>query len=131
MTHFFEACVDFNNLIFSVHDKMFAFNIHKEKRDLLLTVENMDILPILNDLHEVFHNSYLRKIDQSFQLVSKIYQLVKYTSNLITSIETPTADTFLNSLYFDEKGYLSEVELNCSSHTLKLNQHSRLLCNKN
>lgn len=131
MAHFLEACVVFNKLIFPVHDRMFALNIHKDERDLLFTVENIDTFSILNDLHEVFHNSHLRKVVRSFQLVSKIYQLMKNTSNLITSTETPTADKFLNSLYFDEKGYLSKVKLNGSSHTLMLNQNSRLTRNKN
>ena len=98
MAHYLEACVVFNKLIFQVHDKLFAVNICKEERYLLFTVENIDTLLSLNDLHEVFHISYLRKVDKSLQLVLKIYQTIPNLSHQLKHlrlIHSSTASSIL------------------------------------
>ena len=59
-------------------------------------------------------------------MVSCVYEIANTTSSEISSLKTPKADAFLNSLEFDgNRNFLSKVTINGTSHSILLNKHHK------
>ena len=64
----------------------------------------------------------LQKADNSSLLVSTIYNTAKSFASSITSVKTPSADKFKDSLRLDENGnLLADTEIKDNIHTMMLN----------
>ena len=50
--------------ILSLYDSVVSGNVIPEKRDWFFTVNKLFSLELLTDIHPIFTESYLRKIDQ-------------------------------------------------------------------
>ena len=69
---------------------------------------------------KVFENGYLQKVDKSNTLVTCVYGIA-HTASVISSLKTPKADAFLDSLEFNGNGnLLSKMTNNGNSHSVLL-----------
>ena len=86
--------------------------------------ENLFIHKLMVDARKCFKHQYLWKVDKSNALVSCIYGISHATSSEISSLKTPKADAFLDSLESDgNENFLSKVTINGTSHSILLNKH--------
>ena len=122
MGHFLKACKVFDDMLPAVYDTMYTKGIRADKRDLLFTAENIFIGKVLADIQSNFEKRYLRKAHKSSLLVSTVYNTAKSFASSITSVKTPSADKFKNSLRLDENGnLLADTEIKDNIHTMMLN----------
>ena len=113
-------------MIVALYGAMFTQSIRKEERDSLFSLENLFILKLMVDVRKFFKNGYLQKFDKSNALVSCVYGIAHTTSSEVSSLETPKADAFLDSMEFDGNGnLLSKVTINGTSHSILLNKHHK------
>ena len=83
---------------------------------------NVYVLKIMADLHPVFQKNFLRQADKSDLLVSMVYNLSSSFAATLESVETSSADSFLESLQFDDNGNLLGVtKCERENHTMTLN----------
>ena len=121
MGHFLKACKVFD-MFPAVYDTMYTKGIRVDERDLLFTAENIFIVKVLVDIQPNFEKGYLRKADKSSLLVSTVYNTAKSFASSITSVKTPSADKFKDSLRLDENGnLLADTEIKDNIHTMMLN----------
>ena len=59
------------------------------------------------DLHHSFHDKYLRQVDRSTQLVSRVYKIPQDTVNGMPELATPAAKKFLENLDIDENNNMT------------------------
>ena len=77
---------------------------------------------MLADIHPAFEKGYLQKVDKSSLLVSMFYNTAKSFASSITSVKTPSAGKFRDSLRLDENGnLLADTEIKDNIHTVMLN----------
>ena len=101
------------NMIVALYGAMFTQFIRKEERDSLFSLENLFTLKLMVDVRKCFKNGYLQKVDKSNALVSCVYGIAHTTSSEVSSLKTPKADAFLDSMEFDGNGnLLSKVTIN-------------------
>ena len=101
---------------------MHTKGIRVDERNLLFTAENIFIVKVLADIQPNFEKGYLQKADNSSLFVSTIYNTAKSFASSITSVKTPSADKFKNSLRLDENGnLLADTEIKDNIHTMMLN----------
>ena len=106
----------------AVYDTMYTKGIRADERDLLFRAENIFIVKVLADIQPNFEKGYLRKADKSSLLVSTVYNTAKSFASSITSVKTPSADKFKDSLRLDENGnLLADTEIKDNIHTMMLN----------
>ena len=121
MGHFLKACKVFD-MFPAVYDTMYTKGIRVDERDLLFTAENIFIVKVLVDIQPNFEKGYLRKVDKSSLLVSTVYNTVKSFASSITSVKTPSADKFKDSLRLDENvNLLADTEIKDNIPTIMLN----------
>ena len=88
----------------------------------LFTAENIFLVKVLADIQPNFEKGYIRKADKSSLLVSTVYNTAKSFASSITSVKTPSADKFKDSLRLDENGnILANTEIKDNIHTMMLN----------
>ena len=88
----------------------------------LFTADNIFLVKVLADIQPNFKKGYLRKADKSSLLVSTVYNTAKSFASSITSVKTPSADKFKDSLRLDENGnLLADTEIKDNIHTMTLN----------
>ena len=88
----------------------------------LFTADNIFLVKVLADIQPNFEKGYLRKADKSSLLVSTVYNTAKSFASSITSVKTPSADKFKDSLRLDENGnLLADTEIKDNIHTMMLN----------
>ena len=113
-------------MIVALYGAMSTQSIRKEERDSLFSPENLFILKLMVDVRKCFKNGYLQKVDKSNALVSCVSGITHTTSSEISSLKTPKADPFLDSLEFDgNENLLSKVTINDTSHSILLNKHHK------
>ena len=126
MVHFLDARHVLENMIVALYDVMFTQSIRKEECDSLFSSENLFMLKLMVDVRKCFKNGYLQKVDKSNALASCVYGIAHTTSSEISSLKTPKADAFLDSLEFYGNGNLpSKVTINGTSHSILLNKHHK------
>ena len=115
MGDFLKVCKVFDDMPPAVYDIMYTKGVRVGKRDLLYTAENIFIVKVLADIQPNFEKSYLRKADKSSLLVSMV-------ASSITSVKTPSAYKFKDSLRLDENGnLLADTEIKDNIHAMMLN----------
>ena len=128
MAHFLTACTVFDTNLPALYDSMSTLDIRVEEREQLFTAMSIYVLKVVASLEPVFMKTYLRASDKSNLLVSESYNIAnKLAVDLQKdSLETKNADSFLESLHFDENGnLLSSVSVNENQHVILLNYQSR------
>ena len=111
---------------------MYTEAIKKEERDLLFSHESIFILKLMVNIQKIFKNEYLRKVDKSNALVSSVYGIADTKANEVSTLKTPEANAFLNSLKLDNNGnLLSDVTINGKKYNLLLSKHHKPTREKN
>ena len=99
-------CLLATELLPGVHDAMYSFDIKKEERDALFTVENIFIVILLSDLKPFFKDKLLRFMDKTVLLVSTVYRKADEAANDFGQVTTKKTDEFVDDIYFDDFGNL-------------------------
>ena len=119
-------------VIVTLNDAINTEAIRKEEQDLLFSHESIFILKLMVDIQKIFKNEYLRKVDKSNALVSSVYGTADTTANEVSTLKTPEANAFLNSLKLDNNGnLLSDVTINGKKYNLLLSKHHKPTREKN
>ena len=98
------------------------FELMKGMFTVSLFTADIFLVKVLADIQPNFEKGYLRKADKSSLLVSTVYNTAKSFASSITSVKTPSADKFKDSLRLDENGnLLADTEIKDNIHTMMLN----------
>ena len=128
MAHFLTACTVFDANLPALYDAMSTLNIRVEEREQLFTATSIYVLKVVSSLEPLFVQTYLRASDKSSLLVSESFHIANKLAIKLEeeSLETKSADSFADSLHFDENGYLlSSMNVNENQHMILLNYQSR------
>ena len=91
----------------------------------LLSLLGIFLEQLFADLHPVFANQYLHKVDSDSILICESYMIGKKTAvhlENITVLDTPKADAIINNMEVDQNSNITvEVEMKGELHKLTLN----------
>ena len=76
---------------------------------------------IITDVHDICNSHFLHKADKNDLLVSTVYNSADSFANKMEELEVANVDSFMNSLYFDDKGNLGKTKVEENSNTMLLN----------
>ena len=83
------------------------------------------LVHLFPDLHQIFTNQYLHKVDSDSILICESYMVGKKTAihlENITELDTPKADAIINNMEVDQNSNITvEVEMKGGMHKLTLN----------
>ena len=107
MAHFLTACTVFDANLPALYDVMSTFHIRVEEREQLFTATSIHVLKVVSSLEPLFVQTYLRASDKSSLLVSESFHIANKLAIKLEeeSLETLSADSFADSLHFDENGW--------------------------
>ena len=82
------------------------------------------MLQLFADLHKLFASFYLHRVDGHYQIIAcEAYNIAMKTANDLQTIQTPLADSFIESLDEDaNQNVTATFKLNGADHSLTLNE---------
>ena len=130
MSGFMDACHKCSEIIVPLLDTIITSQIRPDETLFIGSAKGVYLLQLFNDIHDLFTNKYLHKVDSESNVLScEGYNIAIKTTKQLSVAKTPLADHLLQSLHEDRNRNLKAVfKLKNSEHVLTLNER---LTNRN
>ena len=120
MGHFLKTCSVANDALSAIYGVMTTWNICKDKRNSLFTVQSIHLMKLMTCLEKHFTEAYLRSSNKNNLLISDVFSISEKMVSRVSVLNT-------ESLHSDDNGNFSGVLNieNKADHDICLNYYSK------
>ena len=133
---FLDACVQSSRIIVPFLDTLVNQKIREDETKLIASPKGVFLLQLFADLHQVFANRYLHRVDSDEVLICEVHQVACEIAVLLDeNLSTPLADPLYDSFKGDQQGNIitdSDIKGTKQDVTLntKVTRNHNLTCVK-
>ena len=124
MAGFLDACLQASKIIVPLLDTIISAGIRSDETKFIGSPKGIFMLQLFADIHKLYANFYLHRVDGDNSIIAcEAYDIAMKTANDLQTIQTPLADSFIESLDEDaNQNVTATFKLNGADHSLTLNE---------